>query len=242
MAGKHSDAPRIKQVDNSFGKEDFTIYKFPAVPSDTFTNIYTLSKWGLQTSSSELHQKKKKNCDGQRQGHPLQQSQPVSKNVNELLYKRIKREQCNVSTHSKSSSSSDYLRYCTDGRAQTQPLPHLKWPPFNRDYVTLPHEESKLKLIWYSQAAARRDMTVLSAHPGTPHRAIPSQWTGTHWPASKQRQHKKSNKTSSGGGGITSPCGCTGRAADNAPAASCSPHLCQLKRRNCISKGDFKSI
>lgn len=30
MAGKHSDAKRIKQVDNLYGKEDFTIHKLPA--------------------------------------------------------------------------------------------------------------------------------------------------------------------------------------------------------------------
>lgn len=57
---------------------------------------------------SKSKEKKKENiCDGQRQGRQLQQSQPASKNVNELLYKRIKREQCNVSIHRKSSSSSD---------------------------------------------------------------------------------------------------------------------------------------
>lgn len=84
MAGKHSDAPRIKQVDNSFGKEDFTIYKFPAVPSDTFTNIYTLSKWGLQTSSSELNQKKKKKIVMARGKdiHFSKASQPVKMSMN----------------------------------------------------------------------------------------------------------------------------------------------------------------
>lgn len=208
MAGKHSDAKRIKQADNLHEKQNCAIHtSFLQLPLTVYKYIHFIKVGSSDINIFWSKPKEKKNiCDGQRQGCQLQQSQPASKNVNELLYKRIKRELCSVSTHRKSSSSGDELRYCTDRRAQTQPLPNLKWPPLNRDYITLPHEESKLKLIWFSQAAARRDISVLPAHAGAP--------TGR---ALTKAAHQR-NQTS-WGRGHHSPCGCTGTTAGRAALA-----------------------
>lgn len=206
-------------------------------------NIYTLSKWGPQTStSSEVNQKEKKIFVMAR-GKDVnfsKASQPVKMSMN--FFTREWREGAVQCQHTHEEQLQFWWTEILHRRAQTQPLPNLKWPPSNRDYITLPHEESKVKLIWFSQAAARRDISVLPAQAGTPHRAVPSQWTGTHWPAWKQSQHKKGIKPAQ------VQVGAAPHVAAQAPLLGeehwllQQPTLVPAKRRKCISKGDFKSF
>lgn len=88
MAGKHSDAKRIKQVDNLYGKADFTIYKLPAELPLIRIQIYTLIKVGSSDINifwSKSKEKKKKEIFEMARGKDVKSSkasQPVKMSMN----------------------------------------------------------------------------------------------------------------------------------------------------------------